>query len=33
MRETFKWLLEDGENGHMDWIEIKILKLVFQKYL
>ncbi len=32
MREAFKWLLKDGENGCMDWIEIKILKLMFQKY-
>lgn len=22
LRETFKWLLKDCENGHMDWIEI-----------
>ncbi len=22
LREAFKWLLKDGENGCMDWIEI-----------
>jgi hypothetical protein len=32
MKEAFKWLLKDGENVHMDWIEMKIFKLVFQKY-
>lgn len=32
MKEAFKWLLKDGENGRMDWIKTKIFKPVFQKY-